>query len=186
MRCRFVSRSGQNVRQSDDAVCCLQRADGSAAWSGRAAAAAQLALVVAAASLLDEWSTDNDSGHPHERNRDKEREGDACAPAPGNRHRDPQREHRGDDHSTPPHDPWKCVPRRCASPVESQTLEAPVGRCRHNSRTDRRRRTPARGCGCRVLREVRHAHEEFVVLSPSCVESKRAPGEGPRAAAAVR
>jgi hypothetical protein len=87
--------------------------------SGRTAAAAQLALVVAPASLLDEWSTDNDRSHPHEHNRDKEREGHACAPAPGDRHRDPRREHRGDDHSTPPHDPWKSVLRRCASPVEN-------------------------------------------------------------------
>jgi hypothetical protein len=120
MRCG--SRLGQNVRRSDDAVC-LHRGGWGWRRSG-AAAAAQLAFVVGAASLLDEWSSNDHPGEPHQRNRDKEREGNACAPAPGNRHRDPHREHRGDDHSTPRHDPWKSVLHRCVSPVESQTLEA--------------------------------------------------------------
>jgi hypothetical protein len=73
--------------------------------SGRAAAAAQLALVVAIACLLDEWSREDDPGQPHERNRNHEREGEACGPAPGNRHRDPQGEQDSDDRSTPPHSP---------------------------------------------------------------------------------
>ena len=125
MRCGFVSRLGQNVKAER---CCSLPPPSRMGWrrSG-AAAAAQLAFVVAAASLLDEWSSNDHPGDPHERNRDKEREGHACAPAPGNRHRDPAREHRGDDHSTPRHDPRKCVLRRCASPVESQMLKASVG-----------------------------------------------------------
>ena len=53
--------------------------DGGWRLPGRAAAAAQLAFVVAAASLLDEWSSDDHPGDPHERNRDKERE---AMPAP--------------------------------------------------------------------------------------------------------
>ena len=147
MRCGFVSRLGQNLRRSDHAFCLHPRGWG---WrlSGRAAVAAQPAFVLGAASLLDEESTNDHPCDPHERNRDKEREGHPCAPAPDNRHRDPQREHRGDDHSTPRHNPWKYVLRRCASPVESQTLEAPVGSDAHAThRADRLRGTPARGRG---------------------------------------
>jgi hypothetical protein len=154
MRCG--SRLGQNVRRSDDAVC-LHRVGWGWRRSG-AAAAAQLAFVVAVASLLDEWSSNDHPGEPHQRNRDKERERHACAPAPGNRHRrDPQREHRGDDHSTPRHDPWKCVLRRCVSPVESHTLEASgESDADATQPADRRRGTPARGRGtCRRMREVR-------------------------------
>jgi hypothetical protein len=127
MRCGFVWRVGAEREAARS--CSLTPPCGGWGWrlSGGAAAAAQLAVVVAAASLLDEWSSNDHPGDPYERNRDKEREGHACAPAPGNRHRDPPREHRGDDHSAPRHDPWKCVLRRCASPVESQTLEASVG-----------------------------------------------------------
>ncbi len=147
MRCCVVSWFGQNVRQSDDA---LLPPPGRCGWrlSGRAGAAAQLALVVAAASLLDERSPEHDPGHPHERNRNSEPEGQACGPAPGNRQSDPQGEHRSDDRSTPPHGPWKCVLPRCASPVELQTLEASVGSNAHAAqRADRRPGTTPEGGG---------------------------------------
>jgi hypothetical protein len=56
---------------------------GGSGWrlSVRAAASAQLALVVAAARLLYQRSSEDDPGHPHERNPNKESEGQAVGPA---------------------------------------------------------------------------------------------------------